>query len=54
MKRLVVDILLFILMIFEFSRMYMPTILHEIIGILLLVLVVIHLILNRNYIKNIT
>ena len=53
MKKLIVDILLFILMILEFSRMYMPPIWHEIIGILLIVLIIIHLILNRNYIKNI-
>ena len=53
MKKLLVDILLFVLMILEFSRMYMPTIIHEIIGILLMGLVIIHLVLNWNYIKNI-
>ena len=53
MKKIFVDIILFILMILEYSRMYMPTIIHEIIGIMLLVLVIIHLILNRAYINNI-
>lgn len=52
-KKLIVDILLFILMILEFSRNYMPTLWHEIIGIILLILVIIHLILNINYIKSI-
>ena len=51
MKKIIVDILLFILMITEFSRAYLPSEIHEIIGILLIVLVVIHLILNRNYLK---
>ena len=34
--------------------MYLPTIIHEIIGIVLLILVVIHLLLNKSYLKNIT
>lgn len=52
-KKLIVDILMFILMLLEFSRMYMPTILHEIFGITLLLLVILHLILNKNYLKSI-
>lgn len=52
-KKLIIDILLFILMLLEFSKMYMLSILHEIIGIFLIILVIIHLILNKNYIKNI-
>lgn len=52
-KKLIVDILMFILMILEFSRMYMEPIYHEILGIILLILVIIHLILNIRYIKNI-
>lgn len=52
-KKLIVDILLFILMILEFSRPYMNTLYHEIIGILLLMLFIVHLIFNINYIKNI-
>ena len=53
MKKMIVDILMFILMLIEFSRVYLPTIIHEIIGIILLILVIIHLILNKNYLKNI-
>lgn len=52
-KKLIVDILMFILMLLEFSRMYLPTIIHELVGIILLILVIIHLILNKNYLKNI-
>jgi len=51
-KKIIVDILMFILMLLEFSRGYLPTILHEIFGICLSILVIIHLILNRNYFKN--
>lgn len=45
------DILLFILMLMEFSKVYLPPEVHEIICICLIVLVIIHLILNRRYIK---
>ncbi|MEE0901963.1 MAG: hypothetical protein UIB31_05490 [Methanobrevibacter sp.] len=51
MKKIVVDILLFILMLVEYSRVYLPSEIHEIIGICLIILVLIHLILNRNYFK---
>lgn len=53
MKKIVVDILLFILMLMEYSRVYLPSEIHEIIGICLIILVLIHLILNRNYFKSI-
>ena len=53
MKKIIVDILLFILILVEFSRLYLPPEIHEIIGIVLIVLVIIHLILNRKYIKSI-
>lgn len=51
-KKIIVDILMFILMLLEFSRGYLPTILHEAFGICLGILVIIHLILNKNYFKN--
>ena len=51
--KLIVDILMFILMLLEFSRGYMKPIFHEILGISLIVLLIMHLILNKNYIKNI-
>lgn len=51
MKKIVVDILLFILMLVEYSRVYLPSEIHEIIGICLIILVLIHLILNINYFK---
>ncbi|WP_405297160.1 hypothetical protein [Methanobrevibacter sp.] len=53
MKKIVVDILLFILMLMEFSRIYLPPEIHEIIGILFVVLVIIHLLLHIKYIKSI-
>ena len=40
-------------MLLEFSSIYLPPEIHEIIGILLVVLVIIHLILNRKYLKSI-
>jgi len=52
-KKLIVDILMFILLILEFSRIYTRALLHEIFGIALLILVIIHLILNKNYLLNI-
>ena len=53
MKKILVDVFLFILMILEFSRMYLSPLIHEIIGILLIILVILHLILNKSYFKNI-
>lgn len=53
MKKIIVDILLFILILVEFSRLYLLPEIHEIIGILLIALIIIHLILNRKYIKSI-
>ena len=52
-KKLIIDILMFILMILEFSRLFTGALLHELIGITLFILVIIHLILNKNYILNI-
>lgn len=51
MKKIIVDILLLILMIMEYSKTYLPGEIHEIIGILLIALVTVHIILNKNYIK---
>ena len=48
----IVNILLFFLLILEFSRVYLPTVSHEIIGTLLIVLMIIHLIQNKAYFKN--
>ncbi len=53
MIKIIVDILLFVLLIIEYSRVYMTPLLHEIIGSLLLIVIITHLILNRNYLKNI-
>ncbi len=52
-KKIIVDILMFIFMILEFSRGYFNTLYHEIFGVVLLFLMLIHLYLNRNYFKNI-
>ena len=53
-KKIIVDILMFICMIMEFPRWYMPPIYHEIIWIILLILVILHLWFNREYFKNLT
>ena len=52
-KKLIVDILMLALMLIEFSKNYLSPLIHEIIGIILFILVIIHLILNKNYIKNV-
>lgn len=51
MKKIIVDILLLILMLIEYSKVYLSPEIHEIIGICLIILVAIHLLLNRKYIK---
>lgn len=53
MKKLIVDILLFIFMNLEFSRMILNSNFHEIFGVILLILMIIHLYLNRNYLKKV-
>lgn len=53
MKKIIVDILLLILMLIEYSRAQIPAEIHEITGICLIILVIIHLILNRKYLKSI-
>lgn len=50
--KIVIDVLMFVCMILEFSRWYMQPIYHEIIWIILLVLVILHLWFNRLYLKN--
>ena len=52
-KKIIIDILLFIFLILEFSRNYLEPVYHEIFGIILIILVIIHLLLNKNYLKNI-
>lgn len=49
--KIIVDILMFIILILEFSKAYLSNFVHEVLGILLVALIIIHLILNRNYIK---
>ena len=51
--KVIIDILLFIFMLLEFSKNYMDPIYHEIFGIILIILLIIHLILNKNYLKTI-
>ena len=52
-KKIIVDILMFVCMILEFSRWYMQPIYHEIIWIALLILVILHIRFNKEYFKNI-
>ena len=50
-KKIIVDVLLFILMIIQYSRLYLNPTLHEIIGISLIILIIPHIYLNRKYFK---
>ena len=52
-KKIIIDILLFILILLEYSKNYMSTIIHEIIGILIALFLILHILLNIKYIKNI-
>lgn len=54
MKRTIIDILLLVAMLVEYSKVYLSPQIHEIVGICLIVLVAMHLILNRKYIKAIS
>ena len=51
MKRIIVDVLLMLFMLMEYSKAYLTPEIHEIIGLCLIVLIIIHLILNRRYFK---
>ena len=51
MKKIIVDILMLLLMLLEYSKVHLSSEIHELIGILLIILVIIHLILNTNYLK---
>lgn len=53
-KRIIINILLLILTLLEFSKLYLTPEIHEIIGITLILLLIIHLIQNKTYIKTIT
>ena len=53
MIKIIVDALMLFALIFEFSKIYSGSLLHEIFGVTLLVLMITHLFLNRSYIKNI-
>lgn len=51
MKKIIIDILLLILMICEYSKVYLAPEIHELVGICLIVLVAIHLSFNRTYFR---
>lgn len=51
---MIINILLLILTLLEFSKLYLTPEIHEIIGITLILLLIIHLIQNKTYIKTIT
>lgn len=51
--KMTVDVLMFIIMLLEFSKLYTGQLLHETFGIALLILFIIHNILNINFYKNI-
>ena len=50
-KKIIVDVLLFLLMIIQYSRLYLNPTLHEIIGISLIILIIPLIYLNRKYFK---
>ena len=49
MKKIITDTALFVLMILEYSRVYTSPLIHEIIGVALIFLVILHIYLNRKY-----
>lgn len=51
--RMIVDTLMLLLMLLEYSKLYTGQLLHEIFGIILLVLFIVHNVLNINFYKNI-
>lgn len=51
-KKIVIDTLMLILMLLEYSKLYTGQLLHEVFGILLLTLFISHNILNINFIKD--
>lgn len=51
--KIIIDILMIIFMLLEYSKIYTGQLLHEIIGIILFVLFVLHNFLNKNFYKNI-
>ena len=53
-RRIIVNVMLLILSILEFSRAYLTPEIHEIIGVSLLVLMAIHLFQNRKYAQTMT
>ena len=50
-KKIVIDILMLILMLLEYSKLYTGQLLHEVFGILLLILFILHNILNIKFYK---
>ena len=50
--KMIIDIMMLILMILEFSKVYTGQLLHEVFGITLFILFIIHNILNINFYKN--
>ncbi|MBE6493722.1 MAG: DUF4405 domain-containing protein [Methanosphaera stadtmanae] len=52
-KRIIINILLLILTLLEFSKVYLTPEIHEIIGITLIILIIIHLIQNKRYLQSI-
>ena len=53
MIKIIVDVLMLIIMLLEFSKLYTGGVLHEVFGITLFILLVIHNILNISFYKNI-
>ena len=53
MFKIIIDILMIIFMLLEYSKIYTGQLLHEVIGIILFVLFVLHNFLNKNFYKNI-
>lgn len=51
--KIIIDILMIIFMLLEYSKIYTGQLLHEVIGIILFVLFVLHNLLNKNFYKNI-
>ena len=53
MSKIIVDILMFIAVVLEFSKLYLSPLVHELLGICIFILMIVHLSFNKKYIKNI-
>lgn len=52
MKKILFDTILFVLFVAELSFYYLPKILHEILGVIMAVAIIVHIFINRRHVVN--